>query len=264
MVAVVLAAGEGRRLRPLTHVQPKPLCPVGGVPLLDLALERVRRVAVACSVNVHHGRTALEEHLAVSHPDVHVSVEAKQALGTAGALGQLRDWIGGRATLVVNADTWAEADLAAFVAGWDGERVRLLVGGQPVFGPRMAVAAALMPWADVAALSPEPSGLYERCWAAAADAGRVEVVGHPGPVVDCGTPAGYLRANLLAADRSAGSIIAPTAQVSGSVERSVIGEEARVAGTVRDSVLWPGVEVASAELLERAVRATERVTVLVR
>ena len=37
---VVLAAGLGTRLRPLTHLRPKALCPVGGVPLLDLALER--------------------------------------------------------------------------------------------------------------------------------------------------------------------------------------------------------------------------------
>lgn len=39
--AVVLAAGEGRRLRPLTERTPKALCPVGNVPLLELALARV-------------------------------------------------------------------------------------------------------------------------------------------------------------------------------------------------------------------------------
>lgn len=261
---MVLAAGEGRRLRPLTLVRPKPLCPVGGVALLDLALERVRSVTTARSVNVHHGRAHIEAHLGLHHPDVHVSVEQDEALGTAGALGQLRDWIAGRGVLVVNGDTWSEADLGAFVAGWDGERVRLLVSGEPVFGPRMVVAASLLPWAEVAVLAPEPAGLYELCWAPAAGGGRVEVVGDAGPVIDCGTPADYLRANLLAVDRASGSIIAPTARVIGSVERSVVGEQARVAGTVEESVLWEGTEVAPAEILQRAIRATERVTVLVR
>ncbi|HKY66707.1 MAG TPA: sugar phosphate nucleotidyltransferase, partial [Acidimicrobiales bacterium] len=40
--ALVLAAGEGRRLRPLTWLRPKPLCPVGGRALVDLALDRAR------------------------------------------------------------------------------------------------------------------------------------------------------------------------------------------------------------------------------
>ena len=47
LVGVVLAAGEGRRLRPLTDLRPKPLCPVGNRALLDLALERVRPVVGA-------------------------------------------------------------------------------------------------------------------------------------------------------------------------------------------------------------------------
>ena len=45
LCAVILAAGEGRRLRPLTDSTPKALCPVGNVPLLDRALARLK----------HHG-----------------------------------------------------------------------------------------------------------------------------------------------------------------------------------------------------------------
>ncbi|HEX6417480.1 MAG TPA: sugar phosphate nucleotidyltransferase, partial [Acidimicrobiales bacterium] len=92
--AVVLAAGEGRRLRPLSLVRPKPLCPVGGVPLLDLAVARARMVTAAVAVNVHHGREAIERHLAAEAGEghsggggagpVHVSVEEERALGTAG------------------------------------------------------------------------------------------------------------------------------------------------------------------------------------
>src|SRR5687767_16032024 len=93
VAGVVLAAGRGTRLRPLTGLRPKALCPVGNVPLVDLALERVRPAVTAVAVNLHHGRDALDAHLA---GDVHRSVEEDEPLGTAGALGQLRGWIDGR------------------------------------------------------------------------------------------------------------------------------------------------------------------------
>ena len=89
MCTLVLAAGEGRRLLPLTRLRPKPLCPVGGRPLLDLAVDRARTATASVAVNVHHGRAAIEDHLAGGAADgagVHVSVEKAEALGTAGAV----------------------------------------------------------------------------------------------------------------------------------------------------------------------------------
>lgn len=109
LAAVVLAAGAGTRLRPLTEILPKALCPVGNVALVDLAIDRVRPLTPRIAVNVHHGRALLEAHLAGR---VHVSVEEPDVLGTAGALGQVRDWIDGRATVVVNADAWHRIDLS--------------------------------------------------------------------------------------------------------------------------------------------------------
>ena len=76
IVGVVLAAGRGTRLRPLTRLRPKALCPVGNVPLVDLALERVRPAVDAVAVNLHHGRRTLDLHLA---DDVHRSIEADAA-----------------------------------------------------------------------------------------------------------------------------------------------------------------------------------------
>ena len=122
--AVVLAAGAGTRLRPLTDILPKALCPVGNVALVDLAIDRVRPLTGRIAVNVHHKRALLEAHL---DGRVHVSVEEPEALGTAGAVGKLRDWIDGRPAVVVNADAWHRFDLTSLVEGWDGERVRLLV-----------------------------------------------------------------------------------------------------------------------------------------
>jgi NDP-sugar pyrophosphorylase family protein len=295
LVGVVLAAGAGRRLRPLTALLTKPLCPVGNEALLDRALNQVAAVTRAVAVNLHHGGTAIDAHL--GERNVHRSVEESEALGTAGALGRMRPWIDGRGALVVNADGWSDADLAAFVAGWDGERVRLLVAPPPGtrrasgretgaarFGPTMGVVASLLPWAEVARLEPVPSGLYEVMWRGAHAEGRLDVVVHGGQFVDCGTPADYLRANLLSVDllstdlmaggpMAAGpdargpdargpdargshrSIVADGARITGRVERSVVGAGAVIEGSVIESVVWPGSRVAAGEHLVRAVRA---------
>jgi N-acetyl-alpha-D-muramate 1-phosphate uridylyltransferase len=253
--AVVLAAGAGARLRPLTRLRPKPLCPVGNVPLLDLALERARSATDAVAVNVHHDRAALEAHLVLGQAEgagsVHVSVEDAEPLGTAGALGHLRPWIDGRGVLVLNADTWAPGDLGPLTAGWDREQVRLLVAGDdrlwPADQPTSQVAAAFMPWPEVARLAPEPSGLWEVSWRARQAEGRVEVVRWDGPCRDCGTPARYLAANLAA-----------------SGGRPVVGEGAEVGGLVERSVVWPGAQVSRREVLLDAIRADDSVTVLVR
>src|SRR5688500_8105563 len=108
VAGVVLAAGPGDRLCPLTWVRPTVLCPVAGVPLLDRNLERMAQVVApdAIAVNVHHHREQLESHLAGRHAPVQVSVEEERPLGTAGAIGRLRDWLGGRAVLAVNGDAW--------------------------------------------------------------------------------------------------------------------------------------------------------------
>jgi mannose-1-phosphate guanylyltransferase/MurNAc alpha-1-phosphate uridylyltransferase len=244
--AVVLAAGEGSGLRPLTRLRPKPLCPVGGLPLVDQALARAGSAVEerAVAVNLCHGREALAAHLDAR---AHLSVEDGGALGTAGALGLLRPWIAGRGVLVLNADTWAPGDLGPAVAGWDRERIRLLVAGEDRLHPASRVAAALMPWPEVERLAPVPTGLWEASWNEAHAEGRVDVVRWDGPCLDCGTPARYLAANLAA---------------SGGA--SVVGEGATVEGTVERSVVWPGARVRRGEALVDAVRAGDSMTVLVR
>ncbi len=216
LAGVVLAAGAGRRLSPLTTIRPKPLCPVGGVALVDLALARVTPVVRTVAVNVHHGRAQIEAHLAElerharpSATPIHISIERDEALGTAGALGALRPWIDGRGVLVHNADAWAPVDLAPFVAGWDGERVRVLATAE--FGPSVGLVATLLPWSEVVGLGAVPSGLYETTLRAAAEQARLDVVIWAGPFVDCGTPRDYLDANLAAVAAAGGSIVDGTA-----------------------------------------------------
>jgi hypothetical protein len=245
LAGVVLAAGAGERLRPLTTVRPKVLCPVGDLPLVDHALARFAGVTDSIAVNVHHGRLLLEAHLAGR---VHLSFEDARPLGTAGALGLLRPWIDGRPVLVVNGDTWCPTSVSVLLDGWDGTRIRVL--SRSAFGPRMVVAGALMPWADVARLGDEPSGLYEVSWrGASATEDRVEVVVLPedADCVDCGTPQAYLEANL-----------------AWSGGESVVGAGALVEGRLEQSVVWPGAIVLPHERLVRAIRASNRITVLVR
>ena len=241
---MVLAAGAGRRLRPLTNRRPKALCPVDGVPLVDLAVDRVRPVVDEVAVNVHHGREALLGHLG---DGVHVSVEEPVALGTAGAVGALREWIAGRPTVIVNADAWCPGAVTALVDGWDGERVRVLVPGGGPLGTRSLIAGSLLPWALARDLAAVPSGLYEAVWRDALAGDRLETVAQDGPFVDCGTPATYLAANLAASGGQ--SVVAPGATVKGRLVRSVCWEEA---------VVDPG------ETLVDAIRFSARGTVLVR
>jgi hypothetical protein len=276
LVAVVLAAGSGERLAPLTRLLPKALCPVGNEPLVDLALGRAARVLDAAgasaggesmAVNVHHGRDALVDHLAGR---VVVSVEDEVALGTAGGVGNLRGWIAGRDVLVANADAWLGGAVDAFADGWDRERVRLLCvpasGGRGDFGTACYAGMCLLPWAQVERLGSEPSGLYEVLWRGEWEAGRLDLVVVDTPFLDCGTPADYLRANLYEAARSdAGSLVAPGAVVAtgSSVTRSVIGAGAEVRGEVADAVVWPGSVVHTGERLLGGIRAGQ-LTVLVR
>ncbi len=247
---VVLAAGEGRRLRPLTALRPKALCPVGGRPLLDLALDRVEPLAghgpAHVAVNAHHHAGQVADHVG---DRAHLSLEQPEALGTAGALGRLREWVDGRDVLLTNADAYLTGPLDALLAG-DGERCRLLVralppgergdfrlGGRPV----RYVGACLLPWRHVRDLAAEPSGLYEALWRRLDDEGRLDLVEATGAVVDCGTPADYLAANLHA-----------------SGGRSVVGEGAVVEGRLVRSVVWDGAHVGPDEQLVDVVRAGDR------
>lgn len=255
VAGVVLAAGLGTRLRPLTDLVPKPLCPVDGVPLLDLALARVRPHVEAVAVNVHHHRLALEAHLDEHHPDVHRSIEEPEALGTAGAIGRLKPWIDGRPVLVHNSDAWfpeGAPDLERFVGDWDGERVRLLVvparqTAAPDFDDGSTFAGvSLMPWPIVERLTDEPTGLWEVAWREEAQAGRLDVVGHDGPWFDTGTPSTYLAANLAA-----------------SGGRSVVhhGADVDPTATVERSLVWAGATVTAGERLVEQIRAPQGITV---
>lgn len=265
--AVVLAAGLGTRLMPLTTICPKALVPVGNVALLDRGLERLAAAGFSgkaeVAVNAHHHAEMIVEHVGER---AHLSIEEDAPLGPAGALGYLRDWIDGRAVLVLNADAYVSAphgDLRRLLDGWDGERVRMLGrredDGFPPFGGLSFAGASLIPAADAAQLKPEYSHLVLTTWRPAERAGRLDAIELDGTYIDCGTPAHYLTANLHAAHGS--NLIDPSAVVEGTVSQCVVGAGARVAGRASRSVLWSGAQVGQEEALSEVIRAASGLTV---
>lgn len=116
--ALLLAAGSGSRLRPLTDEWPKPLMPIWGRPLLEHWLESLRSVGVRdVLVNVHHHAEQMVRFL--DRPCYRGWVRTVHEvclLGTAGTLFANREFFEGRTTLLVHADNWCRCDFGAFMA----------------------------------------------------------------------------------------------------------------------------------------------------
>jgi N-acetyl-alpha-D-muramate 1-phosphate uridylyltransferase len=105
--AIVLAAGLGTRMRPYNGHIPKPLVEIGGKPLIDYALDRLADAGVERAVvNVHHLADAVERHLAARRrPQIVVSDERGQLLGTGGGVAKALPQLGDEPFFLVNSDT---------------------------------------------------------------------------------------------------------------------------------------------------------------
>lgn len=260
LAAVVLAAGLGTRLRPLTRLRPKPLCPVGNVPLVDRALAHTAALGLRGPAQVAVNASWLADQVA-AHVDgrAHLSVEAGRPLGTAGALGRLREWVDGRALVVINADAYLAGMLADLLAGWDGTHVRLLGvpadrGEVGTFAGQRFAGVSVLPWRWVRDLPPEPAELVTTVWRPAEAAGRLRVTPFDGFFRDTGTPAGYLAANVHAAAAAGGVLIAPDAEVTGRCRQACVGPGAVVHGDLTRAVVWPGGRVDRGEHLVDTIR----------
>lgn len=133
--AMVMAAGLGKRMRPLTATRPKPLVEVAGKPLIDHVLDRLRAAGIGrVVVNVHYLADALEAHLATRAIDfaVTISDERSLLLETGGGLVQAAPMIADDPFLVINSDNyWIDgpADTLRLLAShWrEGEMDALLL-----------------------------------------------------------------------------------------------------------------------------------------
>lgn len=131
--AFVLAAGLGKRMRPLTAIMPKPMVPLGGRPLVDHVLDRLAEAGITRAiVNVHYLADQIERHLADrTMPRITISDERDRVLDTGGGVKRALPLIGAEPFVVHNSDSvWLEgphANLPSLLDAWDETRMDSLL-----------------------------------------------------------------------------------------------------------------------------------------
>ena len=137
--AMVLAAGLGTRMRPVTNAMPKPLVPVAGKPLLDHVLDKLADAGVDDAVvNVHYFAEQIEQHLIGRRaPRITISDERSQLLNTGGGVCAALPLLGTAPFFLLNSDT-------LWIDGVDGNLNRLARAFEPA---RMDALLLLAPTA---------------------------------------------------------------------------------------------------------------------
>jgi MurNAc alpha-1-phosphate uridylyltransferase len=226
-VGMVLAAGLGTRMRPLTDDRPKALLTVAGRTLLDRAIDAcVAGGAVRMVVNVHHFAPMMRAHLAArAAPPIAISDESDALLETGGGVVRALPLLGPDPFFAVNADAiWTgPAPCARLAAAWedDADALLLLVrradaiaygrAGDFDLGPdgrprRRTGETADFVYTGAQIIRPgafvdAPAGAFSTnlIWDRLAAAGRLRAVVHHGGWVDVGTPAGLAAAEAALA-----------------------------------------------------------------
>ena len=131
--AMVLAAGIGSRMRPLTDDRPKALVTVGGKALIDHVLDRLADAGVETAVvNIHHFADQMIEHLGKrTHPEIRIVDERAGLLDSGGGIRNALPLLGNEPFFVANIDSlWIDEGtppLEAMKAAWDPAKMDLLV-----------------------------------------------------------------------------------------------------------------------------------------
>jgi N-acetyl-alpha-D-muramate 1-phosphate uridylyltransferase len=138
--AMVLAAGLGTRMRPLTDTKPKPLVQVAGKALIDRVLDKLAAVGVKTAVvNVHYLADQIERHLAKrKKPKIVISDERGQLLDTGGGVAKALPLLGDAPFFHVNSDTlWIDGEtpnLTRLVQSFDPAKMDALLLLAPAKG----------------------------------------------------------------------------------------------------------------------------------
>ncbi|RWC95774.1 MAG: nucleotidyltransferase family protein, partial [Mesorhizobium sp.] len=131
--AMVLAAGLGKRMRPITDTMPKPLVKISGKTLLDWSLDSLAHAGVdKAVVNVHYFPEQIVAHVAARRaPRVVISDESERLLDSAGGIVHALPELGGAPFYIVNADTfWIDSgvpNLARLALAWDAAKMDILL-----------------------------------------------------------------------------------------------------------------------------------------
>lgn len=130
---MMLAAGLGKRMRPVTATTPKPLIEVGGKALIDHGLDKLQAAGIGqCVVNVHYLADLVEVHLAKREtPRIVISDERGGLLETGGGICKALPLLGEEPFVLLNSDsTWIEGvtpNLEHLIHQWDGARMDVLL-----------------------------------------------------------------------------------------------------------------------------------------
>jgi MurNAc alpha-1-phosphate uridylyltransferase len=139
MKAMLLAAGRGERLRPLTDHTPKPLLEVGGRPLIEWQIARLAAAGVRdFVVNLAHLGDRIAAHLGDGRRlgvDIEYSAEPPGALDTGGGIRHALPLLGDAPFIVANADVWIEFDFAR-LPPLGGDLAHLVLVPNPAHNPR--------------------------------------------------------------------------------------------------------------------------------
>ncbi|HEY0283046.1 MAG TPA: nucleotidyltransferase family protein, partial [Rhizomicrobium sp.] len=193
--AMIMAAGLGTRMRPLTNDRPKPLVEVGGKALIDHAIDRLVAAGVTTVVvNLHYKAEMIQAHLA-QRKDVEIlySDEGDGLLGTGGGVALALEHFRGEPFYIHNSDTvWVEgygAALERMKARWDPETMDALL--------LMAPMVTSMGYEGIGDFMMDPSGRLSRV-----PPGRVSPFAFPGvqivhPRLFDNAPAGGFSTNIL-------------------------------------------------------------------
>ncbi|WP_088182118.1 nucleotidyltransferase family protein [Sphingobium sp. Z007] len=219
--AMLMAAGLGKRMRPLTATRPKPLVKVAGKPLMDHALDRLEAGGIRkVIVNVHYLADTVEAHLRARKCglDFAVSDERAKLLETGGGLIRAKPLLGDKPFICANSDNlWIDGPqetLAMMQRIWNPDRMDALLLLVPLAratchtGPgdfhmdangrlsrRKTAYVAPFVFTGVQILSPSllvdpPGDVFSTniFWNRAIEAGRLYGVSHQGLWFDVGTP----------------------------------------------------------------------------
>ena len=232
--AMVMAAGLGKRMRPLTATRPKPLVEVAGKPLIDHVFDRLRAAGVKRAVvNVHYLADALEAHLQriAGGIEIVVSDERARLMETGGALVQALPLIGDAPFLCINSDNlWVDGPvdgLKLLASRWDPAVMDALLLMVPlarannhpghgdfhlaadgrISGRRRPGRVAPFVWTGVQILHPRliadaPAGPFSTnlFWDRAIEVGRAYGQVHQGLWFDVGAPASVGKTEAMLAD----------------------------------------------------------------
>jgi N-acetyl-alpha-D-muramate 1-phosphate uridylyltransferase len=134
ITAMIMAAGKGTRMMPLTADRPKPLVEVGGVALLDHVLSHLRGAGIGrIVINTHYRAEQIEDHMAQHASDLCVTISDECTLlrDTGGGLIQALPLIQSDPFLCVNADNWwtdvGENAFKRLIAEWDDDAMDVLM-----------------------------------------------------------------------------------------------------------------------------------------